>query len=166
MKVRYSDERRFRRGYSIFLAGPTPRSERVQSWRKQALEILDRLGFKGTVLVPERRDWRVKFAYTDQTEWEYSGLNAATVVVFWVPRKLRTMPAFTTNVEFGFWMAQAPNKVVYGRPNGAAKTEYLDWMHKKFSSRAPLTTLEQTLAAAVEQAERLKGTHRGALAQR
>ena len=42
---------------SLFLAGPTPRSSEVLSWRPQALEVLRGLGFPGTVLVPERRDW-------------------------------------------------------------------------------------------------------------
>ena len=32
MQVRYSDEKRFKSGLSIFLAGPTPRSTEVPSW--------------------------------------------------------------------------------------------------------------------------------------
>lgn len=38
---------------SIFLAGPTPRSEHTPSWRPDALSVLKSLNFGGTVFVPE-----------------------------------------------------------------------------------------------------------------
>src|SRR5262249_18318687 len=101
MNVVYADQVPEIQHPSIFLAGPTPRRADVRSWRPEALEVLRDLGFSGTVLVPERRDWAVRFSYLDQVEWEYAGLEACSVLAFWVPREMETLPGFTTNVEFG-----------------------------------------------------------------
>lgn len=109
---------------SIFLAGPTPRDENVISWRPDALKLLEQLMFTGTVYIPENDAWGFSSEYDDQVHWEWEALNAATVVVFWVPRHLETMPAFTTNVEFGALITSG--KVLYGRPSWAAKVSYLD----------------------------------------
>lgn len=39
---------------SIFLAGPTPRNkDEVESWRPDALKILEDKGFDGVVFIPE-----------------------------------------------------------------------------------------------------------------
>ena len=65
--------------------------------------------------------------YTDQAAWEREALSEASTIVFWVPRELETMPAFTTNVEFGYWINR--NKIVYGRPDEARKIKYLDWLY-------------------------------------
>jgi hypothetical protein len=167
MRVRYSDQPKFRSGLSIFLAGPTPRVKPGQvsaqkSWRPEALEILERLEFEGTVLVPERTDWSAKFEYTDQTEWEWSGLHGATVIVFWVPRKVRKLPAFTTNIEFGHWIAEDASKVLFGGPKFAERlNRYMTWLYNKKIRqrrlrRVTYATLEETLKAAVELAHRLE----------
>lgn len=153
MNILYSDESPFTGGPSIFLAGPTPRSSEVKSWRPEAVRILQELGFKGTVLVPERRDWTVKFEYTDQVGWEKAGLHHATVILFWVPRKLENMPALDTNVEFGFWMSEHPAKVVYGRPDTSERNRYLDWLFRDITGRAPINTLEATLRSAIATCE-------------
>lgn len=132
MKTLYSDQGLFNQeGTSIFLGGPTPRKKEITSWRPQAVKLLESLGFSGTVLIPERQYWAVKFDYTDQVDWEEDSLSKATVILFWVPRDMETMPALTTNVEFGFWMAKDPEKVIYGRPDDAANIRYLDWLYKK-----------------------------------
>ncbi len=132
---------------SIFLAGPAPRSTDVPSWRPEALGALRALGFGGTVLVPEPRDWSARFSYLDQVEWEYAGLEACSVVAFWVPRDLAALPGFTTNVEFGRYVASG--RCVYGRPEGAPHTKYLDWLYAKLTGRAPEPTLPATMRAAV-----------------
>ena len=36
---------------SIFLAGPTPRSNSIKSWRKEAIDIFKELNFNGTILI-------------------------------------------------------------------------------------------------------------------
>lgn len=115
---------------AIFLAGPTPRSQDVESWRPGAIRLLNHWGFDGMVLVPERRDRQVKIDYLDQVEWEYRGLQGAKAILFWVPRDMEKMPALTTNVEFGCYVGKHPN-VFYGRPEGAPHTRYLDWLYNK-----------------------------------
>jgi hypothetical protein len=130
MKVVYAKQKIPEKlGPSIFLAGPTPRSSNpVPSWRPEALKILEKIEFPGTVFVPEDEGGTFRGSYTDQTEWEKAALNIANITVFWIPRELETMPAFTTNVEFGYWVARQPDKIVYGRPEQAPKTKYLDWL--------------------------------------
>lgn len=141
------------KGPRIFLAGPTPRSPDVKSWRPEALRILADLKFDGNVFVPERSDWTVQFDYYDQVEWEYDSLSLATIIAFWIPRELKSMPAFTTNVEFGLYIRQKP--VVYGRPEGAPNTRYLDWLYRKMTLRDALPNLEATLQYATRFCEEI-----------
>lgn len=137
---------------SIFLAGPTPRRPEVPSWRPRALDLLPRLGFVGTVLVPERRDWSARFSYLDQVEWEHAGLEGCSVVAFWVPRDRERLPGFTTNVEFGRYVGSS--RCVYGRPEDAPHTRYLDWLYAKVTGGRPEDTLEGTMRAAVDLTRR------------
>jgi 8-oxo-dGTP pyrophosphatase MutT (NUDIX family) len=95
----------------------------VPSWRPEALKLLEEAGFDGHVFVPESRDGAVFTDYDHQVTWENDALNRADVIVFWVPRDLATMPAFTTNVEFGMWCKSG--KVVFGAPPEAPKNRYL-----------------------------------------
>jgi hypothetical protein len=132
---------------SIFLAGPTPRSAEIRSWRPEALDLLGELGFAGTVLIPERQDWTIKFNYADQVEWEYAGLEGCSIIAFWVPRQMATLPGLTTNVEFGRYVDSG--RCVYGRPENAPHTSYLDWLYKKMTGNSPQSALRETLAEAV-----------------
>ena len=150
MKVLYSDQEPIFDPPSIFLAGPTPRTDQVVSWRRQALQILQQIGFPGTVLIPERRDWVSSFDYIDQVEWEFTCLEAATVIAFWIPRDLVSLPGFTTNVEFGRYVGSG--KCVYGRPASASKNRYLDWLYHKLTDALPYGTLDDALRAAVARA--------------
>jgi hypothetical protein len=117
---------------SIFLAGPTPRDKSVASWRPEAIKLIEDYGFDGNVLVPEPRggEWS-KWEYENQVLWEWEGLNTATIVLFWVPREMQTMPAFTTNVEYG--MMCASGKCVLGHPIGAPKCGYLDALAQRYN---------------------------------
>lgn len=111
-------------GFSIFLAGPTPRAEKpVPSWRPQALELLRKNNFKGVVFVPEPppgEDWP---EYDIQVRWEHQMLTAADCLLFWIPRNMDTLPAMTTNVEFGMFMRSG--KLVCGAPNDAEHMRYI-----------------------------------------
>lgn len=111
---------------SIFLAGPTPRSSDVASWRPEALAILENLGYTGDVYIPELRSGLFLHSYDDQIDWELEGLSRADVVLFWIPREITTMPAFTTNVEFGLWIKS--KKCVVGFPPEAEKVRYLEYL--------------------------------------
>lgn len=134
---------------SLFLVGGTPRKSDVPSWRPEAITILQKLGFSGTVLVPEREDWNVKFDYRDQINWEQVCLHNATAIAAWVPRNMVTMPCLTTNVEFGYWIAKDPAKLFYGRPDDAPSCSYLDWMFKHHTNEDPVNTLEAVLSKAI-----------------
>jgi len=140
---------------SIFLAGPSTRVEpnhielrkffgAITAWREEALTYLkDVKKFSGVVFVPE------PFGndYKAQIEWEDRRLNEAYIIVFWVPRDLEHLPGFTTNVEFGAWMA-TDKLVVLGYPEGAPKMRYLHYKADKYVIPV-FHTLEKTLDEAV-----------------
>lgn len=149
MLVNYSDSKVITDKPSIFLAGPTSRGTEKTSWRQEALEILKTLGFKGIVYYPEIEDKVSGYDYTTQTEWERKALYSANIIIFWIPRKLPEHPAFTTNVEFGYWMAKEPQKVLYGRPDNSQKNKYLDWLYTKETEKTPVNNLQVLLEEAV-----------------
>lgn len=153
MIINYSDQEVIKGKKSIFLAGPTPRGENVISWRTEACKILEKIGFDGVVYVPEYSTWKPKEDYVDQAMWERIALTDATVILFWVPRKLPDMAAFTTNVEFGYWLHSG--KVIYGRPNDASKIKYLDWLYRLDYDKNPYENLQSLLEASVELASNL-----------
>ena len=139
----------------IFLVGPTPRDTETESWRPYAVEILESFGWDGDVLIPERRGWNVKFDYIDQVEWEKKGIEACHqegCVAAWVPRDLETMPAFTTNVEFGLCVTSG--RFVYGRPDSAPNNRYLDWLYCSMrEDRKPYDNLHDLMRGAMKTAE-------------
>ena len=128
---------------SIFLAGPTPRHTTTKggtggrvriptnnTWRPRAIRKLTRMGFDGHIFVPETEDWDWYGEYDTQIQWEQYALGCAACVVFWVPRQLDVMPAFTTNVEFGFIMVLKPDRMVFGAPHSAPRNRYLQSLCK------------------------------------
>ena len=153
MEINYSDQEVIKCKKSIFLAGPTPRNESVVSWRTEACKKLKELGFDGVVYVPEYSTWKPKADYTEQAMWERIALTEATVILFWIPRCLPDMPAFTTNVEFGYWLHT--NKVIYGRPNEAEKIKYLDWLYELDYHEAPYNDFNKLLENAIKKANQL-----------
>ena len=145
---------------SIFLVGPTPRKETGgESWREGMLQALEKAGYDGVVYIPEPEDGKWPKDYSKQITWEQKYIEQCDVVLAWVPRELKTMPAFTTNVEFGETLASG--KLIYGRPNGAPKTRYLDSRYEEKWGREALTSLTQMAEAAVakigEGALRIEG---------
>ena len=129
MNIVYTMEDNNKHSKAIFLAGPTYRiiegqSEFKRSWRSDAIDIFNGLGFSGSLYVPEWKD-NVKpkdWTYTAQVIWEIEHLRKADVVLFWIPRNLEDLPAFTTNVEFGEHMC---GNSVAGSPPDAVKNDYL-----------------------------------------
>jgi 8-oxo-dGTP pyrophosphatase MutT (NUDIX family) len=110
---------------SVFLAGPTPRSADVASWRPAVLELI-RSQWAGpgrlVVFVPEPRDGGAWAEYDDQRLWELRWLSVADQVVFWVPRAMATLPGLTTNDEWG-WLKDS-GRAVFGSPDDAVKVRY------------------------------------------
>lgn len=114
MQVVYAREPYFR---TIFLAGPTPRNGETESWRPEALRHLKELGFDGSVIVPEDRQGQMpKEEREAQRIWERLALDHATLILFWIPRELGKMPAFTTNIEWGRSIERYPRKLILGHP--------------------------------------------------
>ena len=127
---------------SIFLAGPVPRIKEVKSWRPEAIQIITECGFDGNVFVPEYKEHRDILAgleHTEQIDWEHHYLDYCDAILMWVPRDMKDMPSFTTNIEFGLYVKSG--KLMYGRPDEAPKNAYLDYSYRKFLGRKPQSTL-------------------------
>lgn len=154
MVINYSDQEVIKGEKSIFLAGPTPRGNSIESWRKYACKYLEEIGFDGVVYVPEYSIWKPKEDYTDQAVWERVALSNATIIAFWIPRQLPDMPAFTTNVEFGYWLHTG--KILYGRPDDARKIKYLDWLYETDMNSKPYNSLEELLIESKNKADELE----------
>ena len=111
--------------------------------------VMEELGFDGVVYVPEYSSWHPRGEYDDQTLWERMALSEAITIAFWIPRHLPDMPAFTTNVEFGYWLPSG--KVIYGRPNDAEKIKYLDWLYGYDYGLQPINYLPELLKNAIQK---------------
>lgn len=135
---------------SLFLAGPSPRGNGEYDWRKDACAVLSRIGFDGTVYIPLPRDgiFRGNYDHAAQIEWELEHLEKASVIAFWIPRNLKTLPGFTTNVEFGRFSRSG--RAVLGYPHSATKMRYLHYIANLDGVQVH-HTLEETLVAAIEK---------------
>ena len=136
MKIIYSQQPiPSRLSKSIFLAGTTLRSHNTGvSWRKEALEILESIGYDGVVFLPEFEDathnTSDSFDYVEQVDWEDRCLAAADKIIFWIERDLKKQVyGLTSNVEYGKWMNSG--KVYLGFPSDADKMAYLHQHAKK-----------------------------------
>ena len=155
MDISFYEDTKIPKTKSIFLAGPTLRNDFFEnSWRKEAVEFLKEAGFDGNVFVPESKTGDYKLLSDkgfDAPIWEWAALDASDVILFWIPRDLEKLPAFTTNVEFGRYTALVPEKVVLGFPKEAPKNEYLEKLYLKTCNRVPTYTLKDTIDLALEQ---------------
>lgn len=149
MVIRYSKEEIVDDKKSLFLAGPVPRDEYTSSWRKEALKILNKLNFQGVVYVPEVRDELYSTSYEEADMiWEREALKKSSVIVFWIPREFPNTLGLTTNVEFGYWIHS--KKIIYGRPEKAFETKYLDWLYRNEIKKEPCNKLEKLLKDAIK----------------
>jgi hypothetical protein len=115
---------------SIFLVGPTPRSQHIKSWRPKMLEALSETGYDGVAFVPEARDgWP---NCEDQIDWEQYNLNMSDLILAWVPRGVEFL-GLTTNIEIGMYIDSG--KIIYGRPDWASNCNYLDYTYEKKTGR-------------------------------
>lgn len=147
-------------GPSVFLAGPTPeRGSDVPSWRPLAVNELAAQWTALTpltVLSPESRHGIRADTYTQAVDWETAARAGAGAIMFWIPRDMVTMPAMTTNVEFG--LDASSGRAVLGVPPRCANPErnrYLIYVAGRFG--VPVCeTLAGTVTATLDlvQAER------------
>jgi hypothetical protein len=139
-------------GTSVFLAGPTPRSDAVRSWRPAAIDTIA-AQWRGseplTVFIPEDRNRSRTFRYEQQVDWEIEARDRARAILFWIPRDMTTLPGMTTNVEFG--MDVTTGRAVLGCPPGCPNPEhnrYLIYLARRHG--VPVcATLPDTVAAAL-----------------
>ena len=124
---------------SIFIAGPSPRSKDVKSWRVDALKALESLGYNGVVFIPESKDGKY-FDYDKQVMWEHDAIRRSDCVMFWIPRNLKDLPGFTTNDEWG--SLKESGKVVFGCPDDAPKTDYQKFYADMFQVKQANTLIE------------------------
>lgn len=145
---------------TIFLAGPTVRGNQTHltSWRDEAIEIFKEKEFIGNLIVPEfENKYESDEVRFDLPQWEFEGLKRCHVIMFWVPRT-RELQGQTTNWEHGYWVHRGRDKMVYGRPREAYRTNYLDimWVEdlkdrfNKNSGAHIYTTLERTVQASMD----------------
>ena len=132
---------------SIFLAGPTPRSNDVKSWRDDAIQLLIENNYNGIVFIPEARNGEKYPDYDDQINWEEQMMNLCDCILFWIPRNLKTLPAFTTNIEWGKY--QRSEKIVIGFPEDSEKNRYIEKECEKLSIIVN-RTLENTIKQAID----------------
>lgn len=136
---------------SIFLAGPSPRTAEVPSWRPEALrEITMQWRQPGTlvVFVPEARDGARGSDYTGQLDWERVNRERADEILYWVPRAMDTLPGLSTNVEFGEDMDSG--RAVLGCPEHAVHVRLLQALADNL--KAPVAdTLAKTVALALDR---------------
>jgi 8-oxo-dGTP pyrophosphatase MutT (NUDIX family) len=137
---------------SMYLVGPTPMNPEIESYRPEALRLLEAAGYDGVVFVPEMRSGGNRTIlspqeYLDLIEWQDRCLHLADVILAWVPRNMETMPGLTTNIEWGQW--KDSGKIVFGAPKDAFGTNYLRLYAEKLHV-PEATTLKQTVANALE----------------
>lgn len=136
-------------GPSIFLAGPTIRqrlSGDITRWRRQALNLLQMYKYRGDVFFPEvEPGGRFNYGRERQYDWEDFHLNSASCILFWIPRDLKTLPAFTTNIEWGKW--HDSGKVVLGAPLNAPKMSYI-----RYDAAKCAVPIEDELGDAIQTA--------------
>lgn len=130
---------------SVFLAGGTPRSKEVASWRPEAIKIFEDFGFTGNLFIPEPDNGEWTHGYENQIDWEHFHLDKADHILFWVPRDNVDFRCMTTNVEFGYWMAKKPKKVFYARPDWAKDCKYMDNLYTKITKTEPFNSLESVI---------------------
>lgn len=149
MDIVYTNEKNIEKGIGIFLAGPTPRDKNIPSWRPEALKIFEKLGFEGTIYIPELRE---KSYYDSETsfnemKWDQIALENSKVVMFWIPRN-NEMLGLSTNIEFGYLINKG--NIVYGRPKDAIRCEFLDFLYKEKLGKEYSITLEDTIKEAIK----------------
>lgn len=156
MNINYSNEpirSSLTAEHSVFLAGPTLRNEPFEkSWRKYACDKLKELGYKGLVYVPEFETGTMKPDLTEQAGWERKGLTNADIILFYIPRKIPELAGYTTNVEFGMWLAKKPDNCMLCIPEWAEKVNYLKWLWKQEVPEKPIySDLDDALKAIIHE---------------
>jgi hypothetical protein len=85
--------------------------------------------------------------------WETTGIEHATVVLFWMPFAIAaaddpaSLPGFTTRAEVSRELARDPSRIVLGMPEGS-----LSSAHIRYHAHRAGVPIAVTLAATVDAA--------------
>ena len=149
MNIIYSNQNYDKNIKSIFLAGPTPRSNKIKSWRIEAIKYFEKYGFDGNILVPEDKENKIQEeGNIPNMIWDNNALLGADLIVFWIPREIPDMIGLTTNIEFGYFINKKP--IIYGRPLDSVRNEYNDWLYKKILNLEPIDNLELLVKKSID----------------
>lgn len=157
---------------SVFLAGPTARTGGRTAWRARAIERFGAARFEGALIIPEfeARSFAVAapldYAAPESPApsmravsynilaWETTGIEHASVVLFWMPFDLGSpesaewLPCFTTRAEVSRELVRAPHRIVLGMPDAAHSSSHI--RYHAHQARVPIhATLESTVDAAL-----------------
>ena len=152
MQIICYNDKLIKKSNSIFLAGPTLKNS--QSWRLEAIKILERLNFDGIVYVPEFKNPNDKKICFDEYSWDKLGIMMSSVVVLWMPDFSLDMLKFVSLHEMKNWFNTG--KVVYGRPENSKKTRYLDMIYELNYHETPSKTLEELLIKGIKSLDDAK----------
>src|SRR5579885_782782 len=148
--VHYNEEMPYKFSKSIFLAGCSVRPHQdIESWRKDALQILSDIGFDGVVFSPENRDGKLHedHNYSETVSWEQKHLAIADCILFWIPRS-EELKGLTSNIEYGKYYETG--RVVLGYPEDAEAMKYLQLCADQ--NNIPIAhTLTETIENALKQ---------------
>jgi nucleoside 2-deoxyribosyltransferase len=132
-----------------------PEARKDEFWRYRSIQLLESFGYDGVLFIPEYNPNNPdahNIEYEDQIQWELDAMNMADVIVFFVPRSLDSLPAFTTNVEFGYWLRSG--KIVFGDTPHAEKNRYLKDLMGIDQAGTPQKGLVETIRKATQLTEK------------
>src|SRR5436309_1919591 len=92
----------------IFLGDSTLYQGKLSSsWRIDAIQWLEQLGYDGTVYIPEDKEGYPNTAslnYEARLRWVRGALMRSDVIIFWLPRDPKSLSHIVMGVELGWLM--------------------------------------------------------------
>lgn len=163
----YNDPPPEKKVKGVFLAGPSS-SEEHTAWRIQVVELLRKKGYRGYVMIPEFREGGFEkgrptmddgkpstIEGSDRsseriTDWETSGLENCSQVLFWMPFSLGakgdpdSLPGFATRGEVQRLMILRSKDTIFGMPDKAFRGGLVRYWANKQGLKI-YKTLEETV---------------------
>jgi 8-oxo-dGTP pyrophosphatase MutT (NUDIX family) len=136
----------------LFLADSTFQQDKLNSsWRMDAIQWLEQLGYDGIVYIPEDREGSPTNAVLDdeaRIRWTHGAQMRSDVIVFWLPADIKSSSDIVTGVELGWLMASG--RIILAMPSETEKVRDLRLYAQQFG--VPYyTTLSKALDEAVKR---------------
>ena len=124
--------------FTIFTAGPI---KGASHWQHELPKI------PGVTWISPRRLKDSGFNYTEQLEWETTGLRIANLVLFWIPEPTEVVDFYakTTRIEFGEILGRYDKPCVFGCYSDYPGRDYLEYKIKEYTGQTLHKTLEDCL---------------------